>query len=236
MLCLDCKRCEHILLPVAACHHPTSAGLGTYCRAHLLNKLHVASEVERPLSLSHYGWEEENTIVQCWLLETIKVSTGPEAGDVASHRHCHYHCQFILHIEKRVLIFWVISVSWRAFYTFTAVVPCPQRHAGCIVMWTSRKMRKLWPPSSSVQRQGWGPSIAEFNAQDQWELRRQYVINSWILISVILAVRWNNSSRIHKNTCIYVSVSGGSIWLHISMWTNSLPQLSRNNRLHWVAM
>lgn len=59
-------------------------------------------------------------------------------------------------------------------------------------------MREPWPPSSTVQRQGWGSSVVEFNAWDQWELRGQYVINSQILISVTLAVRWSKSTRIHK--------------------------------------
>ena len=113
MVCLDCKSWEHILLPVAAHHRPASAHLGTYCRAYLLNKLHIASEMERPTCT--VGERKKTRLLKAgsWRLSRSAPVLG--SGDVASRRHCYYcchydchcyyHCRFTLHIEKRVLIF-----------------------------------------------------------------------------------------------------------------------------------
>lgn len=74
-------------------------------RAHMMNKLHVASE-----TCLHCVWEEGNMSVQCCLLEAVNAATGPAAGDVTSHRHCHYrcyyHCHTALHTKMTILALW----------------------------------------------------------------------------------------------------------------------------------
>lgn len=84
VLYLGWKSWKHVSVLVAAHHCPASADLGTCCRVHMMNKLHIASE-----SCLHCAWEEGNTIVQRCLLETVNVATSPAVGDVTSHRHCH---------------------------------------------------------------------------------------------------------------------------------------------------
>lgn len=77
VLCLDCKSWEHILLPMAVHHRPASADLRTYLRAHLVDKLHLASEGQRP---ARTVGERKKT----GSLNAVKVSTTPGAGGVAS--------------------------------------------------------------------------------------------------------------------------------------------------------
>lgn len=82
-----------------------TAELGTPCRAHWLDKLCTASEMQRPTCT--VGERKKLQLLKLlYILETVKISISPGAGSVVSHRHCHYNCH-CYYTEKRVLIFGV---------------------------------------------------------------------------------------------------------------------------------
>lgn len=145
-----------------------------------------------------------------------------------SHCHCYYHYPFALHVEKRISIFGV-------YFSFLESV---LYFHGCSVVSTEtcwlhscvNQEKERWeslglPPARHLHGRGWVLQLQNsmLGINGNWG-----VINSQILISVTLAARWSNSTELTVYLWIYVSVSGGSICLHICTHTHCLPQLSRN--------
>lgn len=138
---------------------------------------------------------------------------------------------FPLHFTPRKESFNFLSIFWFPGECFISLLLycCVHRDvlAAQLCEPGERKVGEPQPTSTTVQRQGWGSPVAECNAWDKWELRSQYVINSQIMISFTVPVRWNSSTEFTKDSLDLCECIWGQ-YLAPYFYAKSLLQLSRN--------